>query len=64
MDEKPNNIFEIVEKLQHGEKVLCEHCKKKYYDVNFPNREHSNYFHCEDPNCKGFIHIQKAIDVE
>lgn len=63
MEEK-NDIYEIVEKLQRGEKVLCGVCKKHYYDVSSHNSEYSNYFHCEDPDCQGFIHIQKAVDVE
>jgi len=59
-----NDIFETIEKLRHGEKVLCGLCKKHYYDVSFSNREYSNYFHCEDPDCNGYIHIQKSVDVE
>ena len=43
---------------------ICDVCKKHYYDVSYENREISNYFHCEDPNCKGYVHIQKSIIVE
>lgn len=64
MAEEKFDIFETIEKLRHGEKILCGICKKYNYDVSSPNREYSNYFHCEDPDCKGYIHIQKAIDVE
>lgn len=53
-----------IDKLRKGEKVLCEICKKNYMDVSSPNRRYSNYFHCEDPNCKGSVHEQKTIDVE
>lgn len=53
-----------IDRLRKGEKILCYTCKKHYYDVSDPDREYSNYFHCEDPDCKGYIHIQKAIDVE
>ena len=53
----------VIEKLRNGEKVKCDVCHKSYYDVSSPNRKYSNYFHCEDPNCTGYIHIQKAIKV-
>lgn len=53
----------VIQKLRKGEKVLCSACGKHYYDVSSPNREYSNYFHCEDPDCKGCVHIQKAIKV-
>lgn len=54
----------VIEKLRHGEKVICSVCKKHYYDISSPNRLNSNYFHCEDPNCKGCVHEQKHIDIE
>jgi hypothetical protein len=54
----------VIEKLRKGEKILCPICKKHFYDVSSANRNFSNYFHCEDPNCKGYVHEQKAIDVE
>ena len=54
----------VIERLRKGEKIICSICKKHYYDVSSPNKEFSNYFHCEDPNCKGYVHEQKSIDVE
>lgn len=54
----------IIDKLRRGEKVICEVCKKEYFDVSFPNREHSNYFHCKNPDCPGYVHEQKNIMVE
>ncbi|MBR1831552.1 MAG: hypothetical protein IJ784_03870 [Ruminiclostridium sp.] len=54
----------LIERLRKGEKIICDVCKKHYYDVSYENREISNYFHCEDPNCKGYVHIQKSIIVE
>lgn len=53
-----------INRLRNGEKVLCYTCHKYYYDVLFPNRKFANYFHCENPNCKGFVHEQKNIEVE
>ncbi len=54
----------VINRLRKGEKILCPVCKKHFFNVSSPNRQYSNYFHCEDPNCKGCIHIQKAIYVE
>lgn len=54
----------VIDKLRKGEKVLCDICKKDFYDVSSPNREYSNYFHCENPDCKGYVHVQKNIIVE
>ena len=56
--------YSIIKRLQNGEKILCPVCKKHYYDVDIDNREYSNYFHCEDPDCKGSVHVQKALNVE
>lgn len=53
-----------IDRLRNGEKILCSTCHKYYYDVSIPNRESANYFHCENPNCKGFVHEQKNIEVE
>lgn len=53
-----------IDKLRKGEKVVCDICKKDYYDNSSPDREHSNYFHCENPDCKGYVHMQKNIIVE
>lgn len=57
-------VTELIKKLQSGERILCDVCKKSYFDVSSPNRAFSNYFHCENPDCKGYVHIQKALDVE
>ncbi len=57
-------VIELINKLRHGEKVLCDVCKKRYFDISGESREFSNYFHCEDPECTGSIHIQKAINVD
>ena len=54
----------VIDRLRRGEKILCHICKKKYSDVSSPNRGFSNYFHCEDDDCKGYVHEQKSIDVE
>jgi hypothetical protein len=54
----------VIERLRKGEKILCPICKKHFYDVSSESRIFSNYFHCEAPNCKGYVHEQKAIDVE
>ncbi len=54
----------IIDKLRKGEKVLCEICKNDYMDVSSPNRENSNYFHCKNPNCTGYVHEQKNIMIE
>ena len=54
----------VIDKLRKGEKILCPICKKHYYDVSSPNKESSNYFHCEDPDCKGYVHEQTVIDVD
>lgn len=56
--------IDLIKRLQHGEKVLCEICKKSYFDNSGENRAYSNYFHCEDPNCTGSVHLQKSIVVE
>ena len=56
--------IQVIDRLRKGENVLCDICQKHYYDVSPHNREVSNYFHCEDPNCKGYVHEQKAINVE
>lgn len=56
--------LDLIDRLRAGEKVLCGICKKNFYDVSFENRQFSNYFHCEDPDCKGYVHVQKALDVE
>lgn len=53
-----------IDLLRRGERVLCPVCKKHFFDVSDENREHSNYFHCEDENCKGYIHEQKAINID
>ena len=50
-----------IDRLRKGEKILCH---KHYYDVSYSKRDFVNYFHCEDPNCKGFVHEQKNIMVE
>ena len=62
--EELTETLRTIDRLHKGEKILCPICKTHYYDVSNPDREFSNYFHCEDPDCKGYIHIQKAIDVE
>lgn len=54
----------VINRLRKGEKILCPVCKKHYFDVSSPNRQYSNYFHCEDPKCKGCIHLQKSLNVE
>lgn len=54
----------VIEKLRRGEKVLCPVCKKHFFDNNIENLKTSNYFHCEDPDCKGYVHEQKVIDIE
>jgi predicted RNA-binding Zn-ribbon protein involved in translation (DUF1610 family) len=54
----------VINRLRKGDKILCPVCKKKFIDVSLPSRKYSNYFHCEDPKCKGCIHIQKSINVE
>lgn len=54
----------VVDRLRRGEKIVCDVCHKDYYDVSSPNREFTNYFHCENPECKGCVHIQKAISIE
>lgn len=53
-----------IDKLRKGQKVICATCGKHFYDNSFPNYKTANYFHCEDPNCKGYVHEQKAINVE
>ena len=58
------SAYEIIQKLKRGEKVLCDVCKKSYYDNSTPDRAFSNYFHCENPDCRGYVHIQKALDIE
>lgn len=50
-----------IDRLRKGEKILCH---KHYYDVSCSKRDFVNYFHCEKPNCKGFVHEQKNIMVE
>lgn len=55
---------DLIERLRRGEKILCGVCKKHYFDVSSEIRSVSNNFHCEDPNCTGSVHIQKAIDIE
>ena len=55
---------QVIDRLRSGEKILCHICKKHFYDVSSTDRKHTNYFHCEDPKCKGYVHIQKAIDVD
>ena len=52
------------DRLRKGEKILCHTCHKHYYDVSYLKRDFVNYFHCENPNCKGFVHEQKNIMVE
>ena len=54
----------LIERLRKGERIICAVCRKHYYDVSYEKREISNYFHCEDPDCKGYVHIQKSINVE
>lgn len=53
-----------IDRLRNGEKVLCHTCHKFYYDVSCSKRDFVNYFHCEEPNCKGLVHEQKNIMVE
>lgn len=54
----------IIEKLRRGEKVVCPICNKCFFDVNIANAKSSNYFHCSDPKCKGYVHEQKNIEIE
>ena len=54
----------VIDKLRRGEKIICDACHKHYYDVSSPNREFTNYFHCENPTCKGCVHIQKALNID
>lgn len=54
----------VIDRLRNGEKIQCGICKEKCYDVDIPNRNLSNYFHCENPECKGYVHEQKNINVE
>lgn len=54
----------VIDRLRKGEKVLCPVCKKHYLDNSGNDRQYSNYFHCEDENCKGYVHEQKSIEVE
>lgn len=53
----------VIDLLRRGERVLCPVCKKRFFDTSIENREHSNYFHCGDENCNGYIHEQKAINI-
>lgn len=64
MGEIYTEVESTMDKLRRGEKVLCDICKQYYYDVSSPSREYSNYFHCENPECRGYIHVQKNIIVE
>jgi len=54
----------VIDRLRRGQKVLCSVCRKNFYDVNIKNASSSNYFHCSDPSCKGYVHEQKRIDIE
>lgn len=54
----------VIDLLRRGNKVLCPVCKKYFFDNNDENREYSNYFHCEDEKCSGYVHEQKAINID
>lgn len=54
----------IIDKLRRGEKVLCPICEKAYMDNTHENRAYSNYFHCENENCTGYVHEQKVINID
>lgn len=54
----------IIDRLRHGEKIKCHICNKDYYDNDSDHAHASNYFHCSNPNCKGYVHEYKKIDIE
>jgi len=54
----------VIDKLRRGEKVKCPVCNKNYYDVSSKNTTSCNYFHCENPDCKGYVHEQIKIDID
>ncbi len=54
----------VINRLRRGEKIKCPVCNNGYFDVSGDNISTSNYFHCTNPNCKGCVHEQKAINID
>ncbi len=54
----------IIERLRKGEKIKCPVCNKDYFDVSGENISTSNYFHCSNPDCRGYVHESNIIDIE
>lgn len=54
----------VIDRLRRGKKIKCPVCNKDYFDVNSENIASYNYFHCANPDCKGYVHEQKKIDID
>ena len=56
------NGYELIKRLQKGEKVLCEDCHKGYYITSAKDTSKSYEFACE--KCGSVIRISPNIIVE
>ncbi len=56
------NGYELIERLQHGEKVLCDACRKGYYITSAKNISQSKEFSCE--KCGNILRISPNVIVD
>lgn len=55
-------VFDLLERLQNGEKILCTTCKKGYYTTCVQDVSLSREFMCD--KCNSVIRVTPNIIVE
>ena len=56
------NGYELIKRLQSGEKIICKNCQKGYYITSSNNLKETKDFACE--KCGSVIRVSPNIVVE